>query len=469
MPEKNVSTQPWFIETRTITLICISFFFFFSGIAFFLCYKHYQENKELSIKEDRATARLVSLVLDEHIRMITKTMEAYASRPLLLRAVKNKNAEKAKEHLVNLMRGNPYIESLIITDREGTLWASNPERPEVIGKNFAHREWYKGLSENWNPYVSDAALRVVAEKDLAVQIGIPFADDRGEIIGILLNSLRTVGLEKIMEGVLLEPGVSMSITDRKGSAIFSSRFPYKKEITPYPFYFVKDKVISAKNNSVAVIDHLFGRKQYYFSYAPVTSLNWSVFIEHDSRQIALSGLSYYIQTGVIALVLFLMFVLSLVYAKKRVMLSQIMNQVRIDEEIWKERDQAQMYLDIAGVMIAVLNAAGCIVLINKKGCEILGYTEQEIVGQNWFDVCLPEEIREEVTGVFNKLIAGDISLFDCYENQIQTKNGKRRLIAFHNVVLRDETSQIINKDLCKTSQYPFSLFLYCSLLLTRVQ
>ena len=107
------------------------------------------------------------------------------------------------------------------------------------------------------------------------------------------------------------------------------------------------------------------------------------------------------------------------------------------------RDQAQMYLDVAGFMIAVLNAEGCVVLINRKGCEILGYTEQEITGQNWFNVCLPEEMREEVTGVFNELIAGEIAPVEYYENPVLAKDGKYRTIAFHNAVLRDQSSQII--------------------------
>ncbi|MBM4301023.1 MAG: PAS domain S-box protein [Deltaproteobacteria bacterium] len=121
----------------------------------------------------------------------------------------------------------------------------------------------------------------------------------------------------------------------------------------------------------------------------------------------------------------------------------ISERKRAEEALHKERDQAQQYLDIAGVAFVVLDAAGRITLINKRGCEILGYEEQEILGQNWFEVCLPPDVCNEVKAVFQKLMAGDIEPVECYENPVVTKTGERRIIAFHNAVIRDQSAQII--------------------------
>jgi len=109
----------------------------------------------------------------------------------------------------------------------------------------------------------------------------------------------------------------------------------------------------------------------------------------------------------------------------------------------KERDQAQQYLDIAGVAFGVLDTAGRIILMNKKGCEILGYQEQEILGQNWFELCLPPAVCNEVKEVFQKIMAGDIEPVEYYVNPVVTKTREQRLIAFHNAIIRDQASQII--------------------------
>ena len=106
-------------------------------------------------------------------------------------------------------------------------------------------------------------------------------------------------------------------------------------------------------------------------------------------------------------------------------------------ELKKERDQAKMYLDIAGVMLVALDKDGRISMINKKGCAILGYDEGELQGKNWFDTCLPQEIRGAVKDVFKKLIDGNLYPVEYYENQVLTKSGEKRMIAFHNAVIRD--------------------------------
>jgi PAS domain S-box-containing protein len=109
----------------------------------------------------------------------------------------------------------------------------------------------------------------------------------------------------------------------------------------------------------------------------------------------------------------------------------------------KERDRAQKYLDVAGVMLVAIDAEQRVGLINKKGCEILGYNEDEIVAKNWFDNFLPKRIKEEVKGVFNKLLCGEADAPEYYENPVLTKNGAERLIAWHNTVLRDDKGKVI--------------------------
>jgi len=109
----------------------------------------------------------------------------------------------------------------------------------------------------------------------------------------------------------------------------------------------------------------------------------------------------------------------------------------------EERDKAQRYLDIAGVILLVLGADQKVKLINKKGCEVLICKDNEIIGKNWFDNFLPEESRNEVKTVFDRLMAGEIEPVEYFENAVLTRRGEKRIIAWHNVVLKDETNNII--------------------------
>lgn len=113
------------------------------------------------------------------------------------------------------------------------------------------------------------------------------------------------------------------------------------------------------------------------------------------------------------------------------------------EVLKKERDLAQQYLDVAGVMFATLNKKGEITLINKKGFEILGYDKAEdLIGKNWLEVCLPEKNKKEIKDIFREQMAGNIKAYEYYENLVLTKSGKERIIAFHNTVLHDADGKI---------------------------
>jgi PAS domain-containing protein len=77
-----------------------------------------------------------------------------------------------------------------------------------------------------------------------------------------------------------------------------------------------------------------------------------------------------------------------------------------NEQFRQSRDKAQKYLDIAAVMVAALNRSGEITMLNQKGCDILGISEQEAQGLKWFEHFLPERIAKEVKEYFASIDAG---------------------------------------------------------------
>lgn len=114
----------------------------------------------------------------------------------------------------------------------------------------------------------------------------------------------------------------------------------------------------------------------------------------------------------------------------------------LQDEILKERDQAQNYLDVAGVMFLVLDNEKNVKLINRKGCEILGYTEEEVIGKNWLDNFIPAYLRDEVNKIHSDLITSSIPADTPLENICLTKQGAEKTIRWNNVVLRDSAGNI---------------------------
>jgi len=111
-------------------------------------------------------------------------------------------------------------------------------------------------------------------------------------------------------------------------------------------------------------------------------------------------------------------------------------------EIEAEKNRAQKYLDIAGVMFLALDTEGRVTLANRKACEILECSESDITGRSWFDNFIPENNRTETRGVFNALMQGRVRLPDQHENPVLTANGNTRHISWQNTLLTGEGGAI---------------------------
>jgi len=114
-----------------------------------------------------------------------------------------------------------------------------------------------------------------------------------------------------------------------------------------------------------------------------------------------------------------------------------------EDELLAAKDQAEEYLDIAKAIIVLIDTKGIVTLINKQGCNTLGYGEDELIGKNWFETVIPEEHRALAAGVHSKVISGDLEPVESYENNILTKNGSLRTVLWRNSLKRDAQNNVI--------------------------
>ncbi|MGE5234886.1 MAG: PAS domain S-box protein [Acidobacteriota bacterium] len=122
---------------------------------------------------------------------------------------------------------------------------------------------------------------------------------------------------------------------------------------------------------------------------------------------------------------------------------EITKRRRAETELRKERDRAQMYVDTVQVVLVALDRGGRVTLINSKGCQLLGWSEQELLGRDWFASCIPERECGELRVAFARIMAGEIESLSYVENRVVTRSGEERLIAWHNTELRDASGALV--------------------------
>lgn len=135
----------------------------------------------------------------------------------------------------------------------------------------------------------------------------------------------------------------------------------------------------------------------------------------------------------------------------KLFLNDISELVRLNEELRRslehtielEQEKSKLYLNVASVMCLALDREGNIDLLNPKGCEILGVTQEDVIGKNWFETFVVREQLDQSRGIFQEMMTGKREIIEYFENIIRTIKGEERVIAWHNALLRDHNGNII--------------------------
>jgi PAS domain S-box-containing protein len=138
----------------------------------------------------------------------------------------------------------------------------------------------------------------------------------------------------------------------------------------------------------------------------------------------------------VAVIILLVVIISL-------LIRNIRYRKKVAQDLVAQKNMVEQYLAIVGVILVALDDKGRVTLINRKGQEVLGYEENELLGQDWHKTCLPPEDYEKAIEAHVNLMSGELEHFQFFENQILTKNGEKRLIAWNNVLLKDNNGSII--------------------------
>jgi len=113
-----------------------------------------------------------------------------------------------------------------------------------------------------------------------------------------------------------------------------------------------------------------------------------------------------------------------------------------ENAVSEEKAKLSQYLDLAGEILIVLDSQGRVVRINKKTGQVFGYSEDEMLGKDWFLNFLPKNIAAEVKKVYQKIMNGEIKQVETAENLVVTKSGIERLILWHNAAILDAGGKI---------------------------
>jgi len=320
------------LERRSLFgLILLFSFGMIFGVACIVGYNFFTKATDAAIRSNGIRTTLFAKLILEHQRAAIGVLRSYGSRPLLVDSVKRKDFEGALRHLTDLAKNNPEVEWPFIANPDSTIWVNFPVDKRSFNKDLSGRDWYKGVSGEWKPYISSLYKMVAGEKDLAVTVSVPVFDEKGKVIGIL-NATQTAALfRKIIDEVSSNSDVYMTLIDQEGHIIYSNRFPYTKEAIDYPSFDFVRRAMKGEKGNIEIQDSSDGNKNKYVSFAPIEGIGWSIIVEKGKSEVFRSEYSNFALIAVISFLMYAVVALSLVYFRARQ--RQIRSLEKVNEEL----------------------------------------------------------------------------------------------------------------------------------------
>jgi len=92
-----------------------------------------------------------------------------------------------------------------------------------------------------------------------------------------------------------------------------------------------------------------------------------------------------------------------------------------------------------------INAGAKITFVNDHFLKLTGWQEHDVIGQDWFEMFIPEQAREEIRSIFFEVMSRkDTAEFSIYENEILDKFGNLITVSWSNVLTKDVDENVVD-------------------------
>jgi len=236
-----------------------------------------QELTSAALTRKQAVAGLSALTLKERFDRLVDIAVSAASNGTFVALAGEGRWSDALAALQSVPKDFPFIERVFVTDSAGTMMADVPALPGITGKSFAHRDWYRGVSKDWKPYISEAYKRQADPPLNVIAVAAPVRSNAGAVHGVLVLQVKLDTLLEWATQIDAGPDAIVYFVDRNGHVAAHPQFPPQGKIVnlaqflPVPTLFDHARGVKV----------LFGRE--LVAYEPLAGYDWGVIVQQPTR------------------------------------------------------------------------------------------------------------------------------------------------------------------------------------------
>jgi PAS domain S-box-containing protein len=121
------------------------------------------------------------------------------------------------------------------------------------------------------------------------------------------------------------------------------------------------------------------------------------------------------------------------------LITDITMRKQAEEELKKSEERYRSLVETAGSVIVCLSPDGRILEWNHEAERVYGWGRREVLGKDYFELFLPEAVRDAVAANIKKVLAGEPTRG--FENAVLTRGGDERVLLWNATRLMDAQGQ----------------------------
>jgi PAS domain S-box-containing protein len=374
------------------------------------------QTEKQATTESTQIARVSATLIQEHFRQSTAFLEAYAMRRLFRHAWSERDLKEVQRHLEQAGALRPDFTFISVYDLDGTMRAISPPDPQVINHNFAYRDWYKGVTAQWKPYISEVYQTAVLPYQLVVAIAVPLKDGNGKPIGILMAPYALGTIRQWLEATKLEGRWTISLVDQNGH--LSTAPDGTAALGPID---LSDYAPVKQTHLGKAGEGIFRRNSFSFftHYEPVGGYGWGILVEQPSAAL---------RQG-IAAVQRRVWLLGALLLAVAVGLSLFMGS------LYRELETGNRFINLSVDLFCIAGFDGFFKSLNQSWHNLLGFTTAELMAKPYLEFVHPEDRNATLTEA-GRLQNREVTF--AFENRYICKDGSYKWLSWNAVSVPDQ-------------------------------
>ncbi|HLB15021.1 MAG TPA: cache domain-containing protein [Burkholderiales bacterium] len=235
-----------------------------------------------ALSRNAALAGLTAVMVSEKLDRLVDIGVSLADRVRFRELIAVGRWVEASRILARVPAEFPFIDRVALFDVDGTVMGGIPDTPEVIGRSFAYRDWYRGVTRAWKPYVSEVYRRAAAPSSNVFGVAVPIRSDRQQVLGVLLLQVRLETLLDWTRSVDVGDAGVLYVVDQRANVVFHPQLPLQGDLVDFSALPSVSEALAGRKGVREEVDPRSGDARV-IAYQPVPKYGWAVIADQPAR------------------------------------------------------------------------------------------------------------------------------------------------------------------------------------------